>query len=291
MLNRVFVALTIVVSFATAGVLFKNSEIAKGLEHKLSTINNLKYSKLYCFGIVSTTCLALDMNLSDDRFSIFSKRFTIENIEKVNGISGDENGTFPFAISFEEVQVSESEYDKRLLEISDKLKDDDLIFDIEIVGKITRLGFQEDIKIDHLLISNNLFDFNLSLDMRIQNKKSFLLKMVSIKLKNRELLERFYTIESQYRKYLIFEDFRKELVSKIESFKKSGVEKDILDSLKTLIQDNGKDIFEFSISTKSKEHLDVYQLFITYNMLYMFQGLDAIEKELQKTFNIKIEAK
>jgi len=126
--------------------------------------------------------------------------------------------------------------------------------------------------------------------MRVKNKKSFFIKLVSIELKNRVMLQRIYETEKGDRN-ITFTEFRKEITLKIKDFKSGNLEKRLSDSLKTLLQNNGKDILKISISTKSNKYIDLYKLFITYNMLYMFQGLDALEKELQKTFNIKIEAK
>ena len=92
-------------------------------------------------------------------------------------------------------------------------------------------------------------------------------------------------------KNLTVSDVRKYLASQLKPSLNSKIELKIIESLKTVIQDNGKDTFKIQISTKSKEYLDIYQLFIAYNMLYLFQGLDALENKLEKTFNIKIEAK
>ena len=290
MFKKLFIFFSIITTFAVAGILFKNGEVEKRLKKAISQVDNFHYSELYCTGITSTTCSISDINYSKNGLSISVKKFTVEKIEELENIYSDKNGTFPFVISLENINILESDYSNQISYLSAELKDADKKFDLEVLGEINRLGSQETLKLEHLLISNNLLNLNLSLDLRVENRKSFLFKEILTRFENRELLQRAYEIESKDRNLTISE-FRKQLISKAISTTNSQFKKSFVDSLNSVVKDNGKDSMEIEISTKSKEYIDVYQLFIIYNMLYMFQGFDGLEKELNKTFNIKIEAK
>lgn len=294
--KKILITFSIFFTFGTAGVIYKNGSIEKFIQLKLDNINNVSYGNVKCVGVTSTTCEILDFKFSEKNSSIFSKKATFEKVEYLENLNSDVNGTFPFIISFEEVEFSEISnlYNNKklnnLYKNANFFKDSDKYINIEIVGEITRNGSNEDLKLNHLLISNNLADLNISVNMRVENKKLALLQKISIDIKDKQFIHRIY--DSKYAdKNISFPEFKKIMVLGLDSSKKSKIEKDLNIALETFILDDEKNILHLSVETLSKEYVDVYQLFITYNMLLMFQGLESLEKTLYKTLDIKIEAK
>ena len=286
MIKKVLIFGAILSTIATAGVIYKNSQIENEIKTSLNQNSNMSYSDLKCAGVISTTCFVTDLNITENGNSTFIKKTTVENIINLDGIE-NKNGNFPLLFLIEDIQADSliSQYDssKQISNFQDKT------FNLKLVGNFDRNGTVEKLKIENLSIFNSLFDFSIGLDFKAENRKTILAKNLSVQFENMKLLKKVF--EEKFTHLKTMDKFREYLISQINPTTNSILEKNLADALKSVIADNGKNILSISISTKNGEYIDGYKIFMGYSMLFMFQGVLGVEAELLKTFDIKIEAR
>lgn len=286
MLNRVLLSLAVIGSFATAGVLYKNSKIEDVVKEKIDSLDNIKYKNLYCIGVQSTTCFVSTLEyLEQNRTTMKIDRVVVENIEKLNGLERDINGTFPFSLSLEDIELLNlpKEFNEYDINRSEK-------FTVRGVGEFSRDGSNETLKIDELSLDSDMLALVIGLDVKRSNKLTFLAKQVGLSIVKGDIFHKAYLEDDSN---LSEEDFLSTLSKELSQPLQGEIEflNSLSKSIEKFIKDKNSSQIDLNISSKSGEYINLYELSTTYNLIYILGNYDLLNRYIDDTFKIEMGVK
>ncbi len=292
MLNRIFITLALVGTFATAGVLFKNSEVEKVVEKELAKVEGLQYRELYCVGVTETLCFISEIEYSEGNKSVLTAdKIIVESVGAVFESRNEINATIPVKIGMSDVRI----VDTASIPNSELLSTNDLneSFNITAVGEARVTGNDFNLNFSEFSVDTSMVGLNLSFDLDIHNAtQEYGMRHIGVLSTKRAIFDYLYEelqkdSDENLSKDMFLSLLAEETTSEIkENIKVSEEFKGVL---KEWIKNEKLKLLNIQIDSKSGQYINLYELFTTYSLVAMFGNFELLDQYIDNKFNIKME--
>jgi hypothetical protein len=282
---RLLIAFALVGTVSIAGVMYKNGEVEKVLEKELSkNSETIKYRELHCVGVVETNCKIFDLKIVEGNSTLGKvNKVTIENVEDGLAFSIDKNGTLPFSVKLEGIELSDSLHKVEELNFMEKN------LSLYLSGNFFVKGDMKTLHLEKLLLDSELFQNRFSLDIQGSSKTNLAVKNLSISYRDRGLLDQMIdeiAKESGKKERAV----KQELLSNISELDALGLE-EYSEALSKVVSEDNISSISISAETKDGQYISIQQLYMGYMIANIGGQEDALIKYLNTIFKVEVEVK